>query len=408
MQLVQISLPVPLPGRIEGRLAWPKVVRVLVPQLLLTVLLAVVALLGTACWGIYANPKDLIANPSVFLWLGLTLLTLALVGWYVGVARYWRGSVRRFSWDGERLVFRTLFSRRWHDYRAEEIVALSARRTNARREFGSLRYVRFRDGRSVKLPVGPLENAERLYVELKSAMERLVQQRLAGDESLNGAPIGIRTGIAAGIAEDAAVPTSDHPCWLTIQPHLEAGEVVLWLGRPMWRKLRSEMSAEMVFGLIPGALAIGLTIVGWHVTVRQGILSGLVPASIGILFGCLSAYLAAAPWRFRSMVRDTIYVVTDRRVLLVQGFVWGQRAAVQRDGEVRRVIPRGQVHLFELADNQRDILLGGEWRRGHKGARHWVHFGMLAVDDPHGAARAIHRLCAQEPDAASIPTAFDC
>lgn len=212
----------------------------------------------------------------------------------------------------------------------------------------------------------------------------------------------------AQIPSAMPVPTSDHPCWQSVQPHLEAGEAVLWLGRPMWRRLWSEMSAEVVFGLIPGAFAIGLTIVGWQVTVRQGNVCGLVPAAVGILFGCLSAYLAAAPWRFRRMVRDAIYVVTDRRVLLVRGLVWGQRAAVQRDSDARRVIPRDQVHLFELAGNQRDVLLGGEWRHGHKGARRWVHFGMLAVDDPHGAVHAIRQLCSQAPVATSVHTAFDC
>lgn len=398
----QIPTSAPAPKKLAGQLNWPSVAKILVPQVILTVFLTIVGLCGVVCLTIYGNPKGLIATPAVFLGLGVALLSLALVGWYVRVARYWLGVARQFSWDGECLAFRTLFSQRWREYRVEEIASLSACRANAREESSSLRLVRFRDGRSVRFPVGPLENTEPLYVELKTACERFAEEQLASER------LASERLASEGALERAVHVTSDHPCLLSIQPHLATGESVLWFGRPVWTKLWSEMSAEVVFGLIPGAFAIGLAGVGWHVTVRQGNLSGFVPAVAGMLFGGLSAYLVAAPWRFRRMVRDAIYVVTDRRVLLVHGLVWGQRAPVQRDVETWREIPRDQVSLFELADNQRDLLLGGEWRRGYKGARHWVHFGMLAVDDPHRAVQALRRFSAQVPGDASVQTAFDC
>ncbi|MFO1003910.1 MAG: hypothetical protein U0936_26570 [Planctomycetaceae bacterium] len=139
------------------------------------------------------------------------------------------------------------------------------------------------------------------------------------------------------------------------------------------------MSAEIVFGLIPGAFGMGMLAIVYHVGVKQGNLD-LWPFFIGgLIFGGIGGGMCAAPWRFRNMLKNTIYAVTTHRVLIINGIEWGSQWAVQTNSVEVQTFGIDQVRLFEIAGRRRDILLGGQWKRGRKGSQIWVNSGFFAA-----------------------------
>lgn len=92
------------------------------------------------------------------------------------------------------------------------------------------------------------------------------------------------------------------------------------------------------------------------------------------------------------MLRNTLYAVTEKRILILNGLLWGSQSTVQFGGVPVESLTPQQVQMFEVAGRRRDILLGGQWTGGRRGRRHWVHSGFLAADDPAGAEQAIRYL----------------
>lgn len=357
---------------VEGCLNPSQIARTLVFQWVASCLLLAISVFGVMCLAVFFQPKNLRAAPLVFLLLGLTLLSLAAAGFYASVLRFWVGSVRWFEWDGTVLRYRTVFSASLRERDVAEIDAVSARRPNSPQgEHGSWRVIRFRDGERLKLQVGTLHNAERLF----SAIKAIVELRPAGIAAEPMRPVGLR-----------------HPLWPAIEPHLAEGESVVWLGQPIYGKLWSEMSAEVVFGLIPGAFGAGMLFLAYQFGVRQGNFDVWPLLIGGLFFGGIGAWVCAAPWRYRKMLQHTVYAVTTSRAVILNGLLWGSQSAVQPSGvEIESLTPE-QVRLFEVVRRRRDILLGGQWKRGRKGSRRWVHSGFLAADDPEGAENAIRFL----------------
>jgi len=231
--------------------------------------------------------------------------------------------------------------------------------------------IRFRNGERLKLHVGTLHYCERLFSELKSIVERR-ETRFS--------------------AEPKAPVTPEHPLWPAIEPHLENGESVLWLGHPVYGKLRSEMSTETIFGLIPGASGAGMLFMVYQFGVRHGNFEVWPFLIGGLFFGGIGTWMCAAPWRYRKMLSNTIYAVTSHRVIILNGVLWGPQSAVQSSGgEIESLTP-AQFQLFDMVGRRRDIVFGGQWRRGRKGSTLWVHSGFLAADDPRGAELAIRTL----------------
>jgi len=366
---------------LEGCLIRSAVAGTLVYQWLLSCILLAISFVGGMCILIYFKPNNILPRPTSMLLLGSALLALCAAGLYFLVLRHWLGCVRSFRWDGECLQYRTVFSRTLQQRHVEEVESASARRpSSSRGESSSWRIVRFHDGDRLKLHFGTLQNADELFVALKTAVDR-----------------------RASIVLPGSLPpvTSDHPLWPAIEPQMEEGERVLWLGQPVCRKLLSEMSAEMIFGLIPGSFGIGFSAMGWHLAVNRGDKSGWTAIPFGLLFSGIGAWMMAAPWRYRRMLRDTVYAVTSQRVLILNGLLWGSRSAVQRRGLPVEVFGPDEARLFEVVGRRRDIILGGTWKRGRRGSRLWVNFGFLAADDPKGAEVAIRYLLSMHPSAVS-------
>lgn len=200
---------------IEGCLNRSQIARTLVYQWVASSLLLPISVLGGMCLAVFFQPKNLVADPFVFLLLGVALLSLTGAGFYAAVVRFWVNSVRWFQWDESYLRYRTMFSAAPQERYVDEIEAVLARRPNSPQgELGTWRVIQFRDGGRLKLQVGALQNADRLFQALKEIVERR------------------KTRISV---EPIRPITSEHPLWPAVESHLEIGESVLWLGHPVYR-----------------------------------------------------------------------------------------------------------------------------------------------------------------------------
>ena len=187
---------------------------------------------------------------------------------------------------------------------------------------------------------------------------------------------------------------SDHVMWQKIQRHIEDAEQVWWIGRPVYQKLWSEMAAEVILGLIPGTLGLGIVVFVATANPGGGFPAALFTSLLGALFASLGFWLMAAPWRYRRMLQDTVYAVTSRRALILGGFTWGAQLAVSKASENVQSFPPAKVVDYEMAGRGRDIILGGERRiEGRRPA--WGHHGFLAVDDIQAAEAAVKCLLSQ-------------
>ena len=149
----------------------------------------------------------------------------------------------------------------------------------------------------------------------------------------------------------------------------------------------------MIFGLLPGSMGLGILALGCHLLAKGDFL-GCLAVAFGLSFGGIGASMLAAPWKYRSMLRDTVYAVTSQRIIILNGLSWGSQPAVQPHRREIESFDCGQARLFEVVGRRRDIILGGQWIKGRRNRRYWVNFGFLAVDDPTSAEWAIRCLLA--------------
>jgi hypothetical protein len=106
-----------------------------------------------------------------------------------------------------------------------------------------------------------------------------------------------------------------------IESELQPGENIVWLGQPM-PGFTTIRSFTIMFIAIPSVVFA----VVWMISVVK-ILSGLKDIENGLLLYIplavlpvllFSAAMALVPWLLRRLSRDTYYVITDRRAIIIQ------------------------------------------------------------------------------------------
>lgn len=361
-------------GAIEGCLNRDLVTMTAGRQLLIACLPLAIAALGglivVAAFHLAAQEPD----RWILFPLGGLLFALGAVGFYFAVLRTWIGCVSWFRLENGVFSYRTAFSRAINQRLVEDLDRVASHRPDTPEgEAGSWKSIRFRDGERIRLHLGMLQGAPSLYETLRSAsIRRLIDER----------------------ANPNPTVTPTHPLWKSIEPHLERGEQVYWIGRPAPSRLWSEMAAEILLGLaflIPFVPATALVI--WIAIAKEdpGAFFG---AAICALFGGLGAWKIAAPWRYRRLLGDAIYAVTSRRAIVIRGFLWGTRVPLRGADEPEQSFDARQARDYQVLRGGRDIALGGEWLPGSTGRQHWAHSGFLAPDDPEAAEAAIRHLLA--------------
>ena len=176
----------------------------------------------------------------------------------------------------------------------------------------------------------------------------------------------------------------------TLEPQLQPGEQVIWVGQPDPERFSLEVERACL-GLF-GIFAVVLVVALWatsHLPQPRSALAAVL-LIVSALVACL---LITAPWRYRSRVLQTIYAITDRRALVYRGVGWSLLwldvlpelqdtlwSFDQAQIRARRRIPRYNGRTDLVFDGERHYHFTG---RGS--IRDWVQVGFLGlenVDEP--------------------------
>lgn len=182
-----------------------------------------------------------------------------------------------------------------------------------------------------------------------------------------------------------------------VQPLLEPGETVAWIGRPDPKHFAAEGRAGVGLGVVVLAIALGLGYVAWRFPDAMCLAVLAVPAAaVGV--GGL-----AMPWWLNARIGRVVYVVTDRAALLIRPVGYARHDVVPT--------PRQAVYRFDratLAGRRRaarhgtrvDLVFAEEVQRRPGGRSVMVDLGFLGLAHPDEAEAVLDRVVprAGEPD----------
>ncbi|WP_146115645.1 MULTISPECIES: hypothetical protein [Pirellulaceae] len=364
------------PKRLEGCLDRASAAQAVVTQMVLACLLIPLGLAGWFIMAVAFHPAK-IGNPFVFLTLGVLLMGLVLTGFYFLVMHTWLGCVRWYSTTGQGFAYRTVFSRTEVHRLWSDIVSYTAHRPSTRRgRESTFGIVRFQDRSLIKLHLGMLQNVAPLVDEIK---QRLIEQHR------HEIPLTLR-------ALD-----EEHPLWNRVAPHRQPGEIILWIGTADYQKIRSEAHAETAFGILVATFGIGTVAVLIYLGVLFGDVSFFIVACGFLVFGLIGAWSARAPWVIQRLLSQSVYAVTDRRLIVLDGLQWSEGHPDRTVRECVVTYTPEAVRRYEVVGD-RHISLGGYWQRGRKRSQYWVHQGIFAPADLQEAERALRTLLSHFPD----------
>ncbi len=169
-------------------------------------------------------------------------------------------------------------------------------------------------------------------------------------------------------------------------------ETLYWIGAPVYHKLWNEMTAGVILGAVLCVPGFGGLAAFLGAAIRNGQPGAYFAAAIAAGFAVIALGFLATPWWCHRCLRGTVYAVTSRRALVLQGLTWGERSLPHRCTEVVESFAIDQLRNYQIVGRGRDVSLGGEWRRGSGRRRkqyQWTHRGFLAPEDPVAAENAI-------------------
>lgn len=361
---------------LEGCLNRASVAYTVVTQTVLACLLIPVGILGWFIMAVPFHPAKL-GDPRAFLTLGILIQGLVLTGLYYLVLKTWIGCVRWYQTTPQGFAYRTVFSRSETQKLWSDIASYTVHRPKSQRgSEPTYGVVRFQDGSRIKLHLGMLHNVVPLVDQIKRQLTT---------------PSRSKAQVTLPAIDE------DHPRWAKISPHRQPDETILWIGTADFRKVRSEAYAECAFGILLIALGFGVAALLVFLAVRFGDFAPLFIACVFSVFGLIGAWSARAPWVINRLLSQSTYVVTDRRLMVLDGLNWSDGHCEQKIREpVVSYLPE-IVRGYEI-DRDRHISLGGYWQKGRKRSQHWVHQGIFAPADLQGAEQALGALLSRSAD----------
>ena len=145
-----------------------------------------------------------------------------------------------------------------------------------------------------------------------------------------------------------------------VEDELLRGEQFCWCTRPIPRCFTGGSTAELLFG-IPWTAITAVVSGGFGI----GMYSGKIPLPMCIFLVCffmpfwgIALYMLSAPFRMRRRLARTLYVVTDRRALVMAPGWFGKRRTEvyplgpDRVKKIRRKSDGSGDLVFELGTSQ--------------------------------------------------------
>lgn len=142
-----------------------------------------------------------------------------------------------------------------------------------------------------------------------------------------------------------------------VQPELDPGEYLLWVGQPSPRRFLRESLSSFGLGIVWTAFIVNF-IIGWYsfphgeLSVPSGLfgLRGILSSIFFVPFILVGIGMLLSPVRSYRSAKRTVYAITNKRALIVEGA--GSRS-VQSYGEGEI----SNIERVERADGSGDMTL---------------------------------------------------
>ena len=185
------------------------------------------------------------------------------------------------------------------------------------------------------------------------------------------------------------------PVRLLVEAELQPGEGVRWVEQPIPGKVARKALPTVLLALAWTAFSLFWIWGAWGATCNGKVTdeARLFPL-FGIPFVLVGLGMLSSPlWVMRSAKR-TVYLVSDRRALVIRGG-WGGNVTV-RSFEPEKL---ADLRREQNADGSGDLVFGQDVRVGAKGREYTVDYGFLAVPNVREAEEYVRALARHAPPA---------
>jgi hypothetical protein len=160
-----------------------------------------------------------------------------------------------------------------------------------------------------------------------------------------------------------------------VDAELAKGERIDWIGRPIPSRLARSTLPIVLFGIPFTAFSLFWMSAACGSVLRAPSRRGVFFVLWGIPFVLIGLCMLTSPfWMYRKALR-TVYAITDRRALTIEGGLWGRVV-------VRSFEPASLAALSRTqhADGSGNLVFQREYRPGGRRGQ-FVDLGFLAIPD---------------------------
>jgi hypothetical protein len=177
-----------------------------------------------------------------------------------------------------------------------------------------------------------------------------------------------------------------------LKPYLEPGETPIWVGRPLSKRFSGTIHGWIFAGMLLIVIGLGGLVMAWA-ALNQGpslrhpandTSAAVIPLLAGLGFGAGGVGAIHSASRMRHVLPGTLYAVTTRRALVVDGFrnlSSGGWRFDQSDWSFGPTAIQRRSVLRRRRDGSGDIVFEFEHRMGRKGRHYQVESGFFGVPD---------------------------
>lgn len=332
-----------------------------VPSTIGVLVLTIFALMGVLA------QRQAIGNGGPLGWILVATMFFPLAFVYIAIQNRWGQVVVYYNWDGKTIRLRKVGSRRVREYSISDIESIFSTHENAPTiESGIVFWITMKDRVRFKILTAFIPNGREVVESIQQHFNR-------------AATVPVYSFRAQTIEQVDDMKR--------LKPYLQEDEDVLWVGRPKPRAALDRVLAEILFGLILIVMGSIFAALGLLAFMRGG--DGIwIAAVVGLCFVGVGLYNWTAPWRYQHLFSKTLYAVTDRRALILNGVIWDNRGGVTPNEAACDVIDGDDLVRFEVSRRDNGIRLGSFYIPDRKKLL-WCYRGFWAPKDQVGAIQAL-------------------
>lgn len=155
-----------------------------------------------------------------------------------------------------------------------------------------------------------------------------------------------------------------------VEAELQSGERITWVDQPIPGRMARTMVPLVLFGIPWTAFAIF-----WVAGAAKAGGGGFFPL-FGVPFILIGLGLLSSPYWTRRAARRSIYALTDRRAIVIQGSWWGSITVRSFESAQLTDLQRKQN-----PDGSGDLIFSQEVRRDSDGDRRVTNIGFMGIRD---------------------------